>query len=44
VVVVGHLTVGVNNPVKAFTGLLQDVQPQFPVSVFDVDIGTPVPA
>jgi hypothetical protein len=38
VVVVPHLTEGVNDPIKTFADLFQDLQLQFPVSIFEVDI------
>ncbi len=43
-VVIAHLTVGVDDRVEAFEDLVQNVQPPFSVFVFDIYIVPPVPA
>jgi hypothetical protein len=43
-VVVAHLAPGVNDPVKAFAALSQDIEPQAAVCVTVVDVFTPVTA
>lgn len=39
-----HLTVGVNDPVEALAGALQDLQPKVPIVIVQEYVVSPVPS